>query len=51
MKFVEKIGHLFKIESLSFDLTTVIQYLIVLKFVVVLQDDEKYVGCKLCFRN
>lgn len=51
MEFIEKVSHFFQIESLAFYLAAVIQNLIVLKFMVVLQDDEKDIGCKLCFRN
>lgn len=51
MKLVKKVRHFFKVESLAFYLAAVIQDLIILKFMVVLQDDEKDVGCELCLRN
>jgi hypothetical protein len=51
MEFIEKVGHLFQIKSLPFYLAAVIQYLIVLKFMIVLEDDEKDVGCKLSLGN
>ncbi len=48
MEFIEKVRHLFETKSLSFYLAAVIQYLVVLKLMIVLQDYEKNVGCKLC---